>query len=181
MPPVGLSEMVVESVRVRMYTSEHVVILKEVGRERYLPIWIGPWEAAAIAMKLQDATPERPLTHDLFTTTLARIGAVIRQVIISDMTDETFRARLLVDIDGRSLDIDARPSDAIALAIRAGVTVYATEAVLERAGVTPEPTDDQGEKLAVFRDFVNSLDVDLGESGSGGEGGRSGEGRPKDS
>ncbi len=152
--------MVVESVRVHMLSSQHVVILKEVGRDRYLPIWIGPWEANAIAMKLQDLTPERPLTHDLFATTIERLGATIRQVVVSDLADETYRARLLLDIDGREVDIDARPSDAIALAVRAGVTIYATEAVLDRGGVVPEESED--DKLAVFRDFVNSLDADPG-------------------
>ena len=78
----GLSEMVVESVRVHMLSSQHVVILKEVGRERYLPIWVGPWEANAIAMKLQDLKPERPLTHDLFVATLAELGASLQQVVV---------------------------------------------------------------------------------------------------
>jgi len=159
--------MVVESVRVHMLSSQHVVILKEVGRDRYLPIWIGPWEANAIAMKLQDLTPERPLTHDLFATTIERLGATIRQVVVSDLADETYRARLLLDFDGREVDIDARPSDAIALAVRAGVTIYATEAVLDRGGVIPEESED--DKLAVFRDFVNSLDADPGSSEGGEE------------
>ena len=167
--------MVVESVRVHMLSSQHVVILKERGRERYLPIWVGPWEANAIAMKLQDLKPERPLTHDLFVATLERLGATLRQVVVSDLADETFRARMFLELDGRSLDVDARPSDAIALAIRGGVSIYATHAVLDRAGVEPEPDGDdeeEGDSLAVFRDFVNSLDVDLGGS-SGGSGGPS--------
>jgi len=164
MPDPGLSEMVVESVRVHMLSSQHVVILKEVGRERYLPIWIGPWEANAIAMKLQELTPERPLTHDLFASTLDRIGARIERVVVSDLADDTFRARMQISVDGRDLDIDARPSDAIALAVRAGVTIYATDEVLERAGVVPEADED--DKLAVFRDFVNSLDMDLGGGSS---------------
>ncbi len=173
----GLSEMVVESVRVHMLSSQHVVILKEVGRERYLPIWVGPWEANAIAMKLQDLKPERPLTHDLFVATLAELGASLQQVVVSDLADETFRARMYLQVDGRALDIDARPSDAIALAIRGGVSIYATHAVLDRAGVEPDTEGDEegGDQLAVFRDFVNSLDIDLGEPpGSGGPEGRTG-------
>lgn len=167
----GLSEMVVESVRVHMLSSQHVVILKELGRERYLPIWIGVWEANAIAMKLQDLKPERPLTHDLFVSTLERLGATIRQVVVSDLADETFRARMYLELDGRSLDVDARPSDAIALAIRGGVTIYATQSVLDRAGVEPEPDEEEqtgSDQLAVFRDFVNSLDIDLGDAPGGG-------------
>ncbi len=163
--PAGLNEMVVESVRVHMLSSQHVVILKDTGRERYLPIWIGPWEANAIAMRLQGLSPERPLTHDLFSSTLEELGVSVKQIIVSDLADETFRARLMLELDGRTLDIDARPSDAINIAIRARVPIFATDAVLDRAGVVPEA--DEEEKLSVFRDFVNSLDVDLGEPREG--------------
>lgn len=155
----GLNEMVVESVRVHMLSSQHVVILRDAGRERFLPIWIGPWEANAIAMKLQGVTPERPMTHDLFSQTLTELGVVVKQIIVSDLSDDTFRARLILELDGRSVDVDARPSDAIALAVRAGVPIFATDAVLDRAAVTPETDED--EKLSVFRDFVNSLNIDL--------------------
>ncbi len=155
----GLNEMVVESVRVHMLSSQHVVILRDTGRERYLPIWIGPWEANAIAMRLQGVTPERPMTHDLFSQTLDELGVVLKQIIVSDLADDTFRARLHLELDGRSVDVDARPSDAIALAVRAGVPIFATDAVLDRAGVVPESEEE--EKLSVFRDFVNSLNIDL--------------------
>lgn len=165
MPP-GMSEMVVESVRVNMRDSQHVVILKEVGRERYLPIWVGPWEADAIARRLQDLTPERPLTHDLFANTLELLGAAVRRVVVSEIADETFRALLSVEIDGHSHEIDARPSDAIALAVRAGATIFATDSVLDRAGIVPDASDapeEEDAKLAPFREFVNSLDSDFGE------------------
>ncbi|CAN5743188.1 bifunctional nuclease family protein [soil metagenome] len=155
----GLNEMVVESVRVHMLSSQHVVILRDTLRERYLPIWIGPWEANAIAVRLQGVTPERPMTHDLFSQTLEELGVVVKQIVVSDLADDTFRARLLLELDGRSIDVDARPSDAIALAVRAGVPIFATDAVLDRAGVVPET--DQDEKLSVFREFVNSLNIDL--------------------
>ncbi len=171
--PEGLVEMVVESVRVHMLSSQHVVILKESERERYLPIWIGPWEANAIAMRLQGLTPERPLTHDLFASTLEELGVTIQQVVIADLADETFHARLFLESNGQTIEIDSRPSDALALAVRAGVRIYAAEAVLTRAAVEPEsrsPDDLEmtGElaptmadpRLEVFRDFVNSLDVE---------------------
>jgi uncharacterized protein len=164
MPP-WMSEMVVESVRVNLRDSQHVVILKEVGRERYLPIWIGPWEADAIARRLQDLTPERPLTHDLFASTLERLGAAVRRVVVSEISDNTFRALLSVEIEGRSHEIDARPSDAIALAVRAGATIYATDSVLDRAGIIPDasgPAEEDDARLAPFREFVNSLDTDFG-------------------
>jgi len=159
MPP-GLNAMVVESVRIHMLTSQHVVILKEAERDRYLPIWVGPNEADAIARRLQGVVPERPMTHDLFATALQELGVQLKQVIISELADETYRARLIMELGDRTVDVDARSSDAIALALRAGVVIYATDDVLERAGVTPSEADTiDEERLSVFRDFVNSLDV----------------------
>ncbi len=155
----GLNEMVVESVRVHMLSSQHVVILRDTGHDRYLPIWIGPWEANAIAMRLQGVTPERPMTHDLFSQALSELGVTVKRIIVSDLAEDTFRARLLLQVDGREFDLDARPSDAIALAVRGGVPIFATDSVLDRAGVVPEGAED--EKLSVFREFVNSLNVDL--------------------
>jgi len=164
MAAAGLNEMVVESVRVHMLSSQHVVILRDAQRERYLPIWIGPWEANAIAMRLQGVTPERPMTHDLFSQALGELGVEIRQIVVSDLAEDTFRARLLLELDGKTVDIDARPSDAIALAVRCGVPIFATDEVLDRAAVVPESEED--EKLAPFREFVNSLEFDLpGEEG----------------
>src|SRR3954465_14893631 len=116
----ALDEMVVESVRVHMMSSQHVVILRDTGHDRSLPIWIGPWEANAIAMRLQGLTPERPLTHDLFASTLEELGVRIQQVVIADLADETFHARLFLESNGQTLEIDSRPSDALALAVRAG-------------------------------------------------------------
>ncbi len=171
-----LVEMVVESVRVHMLSSRHVVILKETARDRYLPIWIGPWEASAIAMNLQGLTPERPLTHDLFATTLRELGVVVERVIISDLADETFHARLVLEGSGKTVEVDARPSDALALAVRIKVPIFAAGSVLDQAGLGAdsalEDDDDVGAllestgenivdpRLDMFRDFVNSLDVD---------------------
>jgi uncharacterized protein len=173
-----LVEMVVESVRVHMLSSRHVVILKETGRDRYLPIWIGPWEASAIAMKLQGLTPERPLTHDLFATTLEELGVRVDRVVISDLADETFHARLILEGPGKRVEVDARPSDALALAVRTGVRIFAADSVLEQAGLGADGglDDDEGSdaasllettgeqvvdpRLDMFRDFVNSLEVD---------------------
>jgi hypothetical protein len=184
-------EMVVESVRVHMLSSRHVVILKQADRDRYLPIWIGPWEASAIAMRLQGLTPERPLTHDLFATVLAELGARVDRVLISALADETFHARLvLVQPDARH-EIDARPSDAIALAVRLGAPIYADEDVLDRAALGPDAAveDEEGEgrptsltgtaleasgepvdaaRLDVFREFVNSLDLEGDQRGGAG-------------
>ena len=157
----ALAEGVVESVRVHMLSSQHVVLLKQTERERYLPIWIGPWEANAIATRLQGVTPERPLTHDLFASTLEELGVKLRRVIVSSLAEETFHATLELERDGQTYTVDARPSDALALAVRTGVRIFASTEVLDRAGVEPETQVD--EKLEVFREFVNSLDVDLEE------------------
>jgi bifunctional DNase/RNase len=180
-------QMVVESVRVHMLSSRHVVILKDPERDRYLPIWIGPWEASAIAMRLQGLAPERPLTHDLFASTLGELGVRVERVLIASLADETFHARLVLDSDGRRLEIDSRPSDAIALAVRLDVPIYAAAAVLDQAALAADgeggeevetETDAPGAglestgeripdaQLDVFRQFVNSLDVE-GESPGG--------------
>jgi uncharacterized protein len=188
LPETGLVEMVVESVRVHMLSSRHVVILKETENDRYLPIWIGPWEASAIAMKLQGLTPDRPLTHDLFAAALEGLGARVDRVIISALAEETFHARLLLEHGGQVVEVDSRPSDALALAVRAGGRIFAAEAVLEQAALgadgaagesdeessDPIPLETTGEqivdpRLDVFREFVNSLEVDPGSSGGGDE------------
>lgn len=201
-----LVEMVVESVRVHMLSSRHVVILKDAEGSRYLPIWIGPWEASAIAMKLQGLPVERPLTHDLFVAAVERLGARIDRVVISELAEETFHARLYLERDGLEVELDARPSDSVALAVRAGVRILVAEEVLDQAALGADPdADEEGgesprpgrpgsptmgpgvpleslgealvdERLDMFREFVNSLDVDPGAGG--GSGGSSGPGEP---
>lgn len=175
----GLVEMFVESVRLHMLSNRHVVILKEPDRERYLPIWIGSWEASAIAMRLQGLTPERPLTHDLFAATLGQLGVRIDRVVITNLAEETFHARLYYERDGQMFEMDARPSDALALAVRMDAPIFAADAVLTRAALGTDSAMFHGEheggtlvessgapradpRLNVFRDFINSLDVDLG-------------------
>jgi uncharacterized protein len=185
LPRNGLVEMVVESVRVHMLSSRHVVILKETEQDRYLPIWIGPWEASAIAMKLQGLTPDRPLTHDLFASALEGLGVRVDRVVISALAEETYHARLHLERDGQVFEIDSRPSDALALAVRTGGRIFASELVLEQAALGAGEGDEEsseidpegsslestGERvvdprLDVFRDFVNSLDMDPGSGES---------------
>jgi uncharacterized protein len=160
---VRLIEMVVESVRVHMLSSQHVVILKEAERDRYLPIWIGQSEANAIAMRLQGLSAERPLTHDLLVSVLGAVNSSVSRVVVTHVTDGTFHARLYLDTaDGSETEVDSRTSDAIAVAVRTGSTIYVDERVLDEAGVEPEREDEaDDERLAIFREFVNSLDVDL--------------------
>lgn len=167
---VRLIEMVVESVRVHMLSSQHVVILKESERDRYLPIWIGQSEANAIAMRLQGISAERPLTHDLLVSVVGSLGSRISRVVVTHVTDGTFHARLyLENATGDESEVDSRTSDAIGVAVRTGSPIYVDERVLDEAGVEPDGTEEttaeEEERLAVFREFVNSLDVDLPDAG----------------
>jgi bifunctional DNase/RNase len=168
-------EMKVESIRVSLMTQHRVVILKDLNAERYLPIWIGPFEADAIALEMQEVRVARPLTHDLLRTVIYELGATVTHVFINDLRDDTYYARIVLDVRGRHAEIDCRPSDAIALAVRVHSRIFVDDEVLERAAVTldsenaeraedmevrpagPAPDD---ERLSVFRDFINSLDID---------------------
>lgn len=137
-----LVEMVIESVRVHMLSNRHVVILKDTAGDRYLPIWIGAWEASAIAMRLQGLTAERPLTHDLFAAALERIGVHVNRVVISELADETYHARLHLERDGVEVEVDSRPSDALALAVRTETRIFADEEVLAQAALATDPDED---------------------------------------
>ncbi|MEX0683466.1 MAG: bifunctional nuclease family protein [Dehalococcoidia bacterium] len=171
-------EMTIESIRVSLMNYQRVVILKEKDSDRYLPIWIGPAEADAIAVRLQDVQVARPLTHDLLRGIIDQLGGTIEHIVVSDLSNDTFFARIVVQVDGRTLDIDSRPSDAIALAVRAEVPIFADEAVLEKAGVrldeeggglegvtdgteeTTEVSEEELKKLSPFRDVIEGLDLE---------------------
>jgi bifunctional DNase/RNase len=170
-------EMSVEFVRVSMQNYNRVVILREKEAERYLLIWIGPAEAEAIAMRLGDIQPPRPQTHDLLRNIIESLGASVSHVIVNDLNNDTFYARVVLESDGRTVEIDSRTSDAIALAVRCQVPIYAEEAVLERAGILLDREAEGGmpaqfkeqvsqvgpeelEKMSAFKDFIESLDLD---------------------
>ncbi len=170
-------ELTIESIRVSLMNYQRVVILKDKGSERYLPIWIGPAEADAIAVRLQEVSVARPLTHDLLRSVIDALGARVSSVIVNDLANDTFYARIVLDVDGKSMEIDSRPSDAIALAVRVKAPIYAEDSVLEKAGVLldkegdtstleagTEPVSKVGpeelEKMSAFRDFIESLDLD---------------------
>ena len=167
-------EMSIESIRVSLMNYQRVVILKEKESDRYLPIWIGPAEADAIAVRLQDVSVARPLTHDLLRSIIDQLGATVAYIVVNDLSNDTFFARVILDVDGRSVEIDSRPSDAIALAVRARVPIFAEENVLEKAGVlldenekqavepdvSPEVREEELKKMSAFRDFIESLDLD---------------------
>jgi len=164
-------EMTVESVRINLQTSQRVVILKATKQERYLFIWIAHAEAYAIAIELQGTSSPRPLTHDLLKNIIGDLGAKIVSIVISDLIEDIFYARIVLDVDGRHVEVDSRPSDAIALAVRAKTPIYVEESVLERAGVALETTDEpttsksdprkeqEEDNLDAYRDFINTLDV----------------------
>jgi uncharacterized protein len=171
-------EMTVESVRINLATQQRVVILKSTQQERYLFIWIAHPEAYAIAVELQGTTSPRPLTHDLLKNVITELGARIVSVVIADLIDEIYYARIILDVEGRHVEIDSRPSDAIALAVRTKAPIYVEESVLDRGGVALEQSEEQPlprpktesreeepDNLDAYRDFINSLDVldDFGE------------------
>jgi bifunctional DNase/RNase len=164
-------EMSIESIRVSLMNYQRVVILKEKGAERYLPIWIGPAEAEAIAVRLQEVSVARPLTHDLLRSIIDALGAQLNYILVNDLANDTFYARIYLDVSGRAIEIDSRPSDAIALAVRANVPIFAEESVLDRAGVMLDKDEEKAmegapldpeelEKMSAFRDFIEQLDLD---------------------
>ena len=174
-------EMTIDSIRVSLMNYQRVVILKEKDSERYLPIWIGPSEADAIAVKLQGATVPRPLTNDLLRSIIDSLGATIDFIVVNDLKSDTFYAKVVLNVDGKQIEIDSRPSDALALAVRAGATIFTEEEVLDKAGIlldgeTGKPMIDdsletggkqkgmsEGDmktKMSAFYDFINTLDLD---------------------
>ncbi|MCJ7569371.1 MAG: bifunctional nuclease family protein [Anaerolineales bacterium] len=160
-------EVEIDSIRVSLMSQQRIVILKERNSERFLPIWIGPYEAEAITLSLQEVEVTRPLTHDLLRNILKELGAEIVQVNITSLRDDVFYARIILAINGREMSIDSRPSDAIALAVRAHVPVFIAEEVMNEAASIPE-TNIEGEeiegepdeRLDVFKDFVDTLNLD---------------------
>jgi hypothetical protein len=172
-------EVTVDSIRVSLISHHRVVVLKEVGLERYLPIWVGPFEADAITLGLQEVPIARPLTHDLLKSVIDEIGATVSHILVSDLRDDTFYAQIVINVDGRSTEVDSRPSDAIALAVRVKVPIFVEEFVMDRAGIVPGAEPPEGlspqeeAKLSIFRDFIEGLNLD--DLGGGREGSESGE------
>ncbi|GAC1322191.1 MAG: hypothetical protein NVSMB22_08710 [Chloroflexota bacterium] len=147
---------VVESVRMNLTNGQRVVILKDDKLERYLLIWVGLPESTAIAMELQSEKAPRPLTADLLKSVIDELGARVVDISITELSDEVFYARIgLLNAQNERVDIDARPSDAIGLAVRAEAPIFVEDAILDQAAITlPTEEDD---RLEVYRDFVNQL------------------------
>ena len=185
-------EVFIDSVRVSLVNQQRVVILKEKAADRYLPIWIGPAEADAIAVKLQDVTVPRPLTHDLLGSLITKLGGNIEKIVVSDLSNDTFYAKIVLAANGGQQEIDCRPSDALAVAVRAQVPIFVEELVMEKAGIImdketgrplskevaeqreqtgriQEPvTEDELKRMSAFQDFIVNLEglEELGGSGS---------------
>ncbi len=172
-------EMVIDSIRVSLVNYQHVVILKEKAAERSLLIWIGPAEADAIAVKLQGATVPRPLSHDLLHSVTGALGATLNSIVINDLRSDTFYAKIILNVDGGQMEIDSRPSDALALAVRTDSPIYVEESVLDRAGIlldkeigkpvseeerkgvdSKKVSQEEMRRMSAFTDFINTLDLD---------------------
>lgn len=184
-------EATIESIRVSMVTQNRVVILREVDGERNLPIWIGAYEAEAIALAMQDVAPTRPLPYDLLTTILSELNAEVDRVMITELNHKVYYASIVVVTDGRTIEIDSRPSDALAIAIRSDARILVADDVMERGNISMFNdadfaqqesdimyTGDRSESsssesipnpdLDVFRNFINSLDLDDFDKGTKG-------------
>ncbi|HUT96967.1 MAG TPA: bifunctional nuclease domain-containing protein [Dehalococcoidales bacterium] len=149
-------EMVIDSIRVSLMNYQQVVILKEKEGERHLPCWIGPAEADAIAVKMQDVYVPRPLTHDFCLAIVHAFKGTVKHVIISDLKNDTFYAKVVLESGGKQTEIDCRPSDALAVAVRVDAPIFADEKVLDIAGVfmneEGKPTELPPEKITTIKD-----------------------------
>lgn len=189
-------EVEVSSIRVSLMNQQRIVVLKDLHEDRFLPIWIGQFEAEAITIELQETEQPRPLTHDLLKDVIEAMDGKIKHILINDLRRDVFYAKIVVQAGEREIEIDSRPSDAIALSVRAKAPIFVSETVMEKASYEPEEDvdldseepgalqqrnvykttaapEDKGSveaidesKFSAFADFVNSLDLDLDESAS---------------
>jgi len=193
-------EVVIDSVRVSLTNQQRIVMLRESGRERYLPIWIGPYEAEAITISLQEIEVARPQTHDLLLQSLTKLGARLIRVEVVSLKKDVFYGTLVLELDGKLYEVDARPSDSIALAVRAHVPILVNSEILREAGLTPEvdiqaevldvedePTpeaesdmesEETSKRLSLFEEFLQNVNLDdvAGDSGTQEDDSAAGEG-----
>jgi uncharacterized protein len=180
-------EVVIDSVRVSLTSQQRIVVLREVDAERYLPIWIGPYEAESITIALQEVEVARPLTHDLLKNVINSLDARVIRVEVLALRDDVFFGNIVLEVNGHEMDVDARPSDALALAVRTHVPIMVAREVMDSAGIIPEEeiqeekesssasadsaiepaesdeeqsTQSGEERLSVFEDFLDKLDLD---------------------
>jgi uncharacterized protein len=170
-------EVVIDSIRVSLMSQQRMVILREADAERYLPIFIGIYEAQAIEISLQEVEVERPLTWDLLKNTISTLDAHVTRVEVVELKEDIFYGNVVLESNGHTMNIDSRPSDALALAVRARVPIYVAREIMDTAGITPEedlqkkttkkaekPAEGEAEggeeRLSVFEDFLDKLDLD---------------------
>ncbi len=170
-------EVVIDSIRVSLMSQQRIVILREQNTERYLPIWIGVYEAESITIALQEVEVARPLTHDLLNNVFNQLEAHILRTEVVSLQDDTFYGNIVVEAQGGIINIDARPSDALAIAVRAHVPILVAKSVMDAAGIIPEEdlheqqpdqsqsstspeTTEADERLSVFQDFIEGLDIE---------------------
>jgi bifunctional DNase/RNase len=170
-------EVQIDSVRVHLMTPQRLVVLKQLNSDRYLPIWVGPYEAEAITVALQEVEMSRPLTHDLLKSVFGAFNARVARIEIVKLQNDIFYGNIVAEVNGKEVHIDSRPSDAIALSVRAHVPILVHPSVMEEAGIIPEKDMPEGgtesekpepaplsregaERLSVFEDFLGKLDLD---------------------
>ena len=137
-----LIEVKIDSLRVSLTNQQRIVVLKELEGDRYLPVWIGPFEAESITIALQEIEVSRPQTHDLLKNVITALNARLIKVVISSLKDDIFYGTLILENNGENLEVDARPSDAIAIAVRAHIPIYVNSKVMDEAGIIPEIIDE---------------------------------------
>lgn len=168
-------EVVIDSVRVSLMSPQRLVVLRQTDTDRYLPIWVGPYEAEAITVALQEIEMIRPLTHDLLKNVFGTFNARVMRIEIVSLREDIFYGNIVAEVDGREVNVDSRPSDAIALAVRAHVPILVDSSVMESAGIIPEqdlppntPADEtrsgpapeiSSDRLSIFEDFIDKLDL----------------------
>ena len=168
-------EVVIDSIRVSLMSQQRIVILREANADRYLPIWIGVYEAESITIALQEVEVARPLTHDLVKNIFQQLNARVLRVEVVALRDDTYYGNIVAEVDGRTLNIDSRPSDALALAVRTHVPILVARSVMDSAGIIPEEdmqeatkeepaqaeeVEGGSERLSVFEDFLEKLDLE---------------------
>ena len=154
-------EMVIYGVSFDLVGKQPIVLLKTADGNRFLPIWIGHPEAAAILMKLQNASTPRPMTHDLVTEILGQLNAEVVRITVTELRENTFFAQITVQQDGSEVEIDSRPSDAIALAIRSDAPIYAAESVIEESAIEFEGEEvNEEEMVDEFKKFLENVSPD---------------------
>lgn len=178
-------ETIVDSIRMNLLDRSRILLLREVSGERHLPIWIGEFEAQAIVLEMQGTTPQRPMPYDLIINMIQDFDARILRIVVNDLSHDIYYARVVLERGGDVIELDARPSDAVAIAVRASCPIFVDDTVMDRAGVSIADEDDteddepddipetaervtagEEEGLNIFREFINTLEPEDRDSRS---------------